>query len=89
MNAANPKSVLFAAAVLALVLPREIGATGGALVVANHFALEAAFYSVVALVLSHRAVADRYVAAKPILDRVSAGIMGALGLRLLLGRDPA
>ena len=61
INLPNPKSVLFAAAVLVAVFPAEIGAVESLVIVVNHFLVEVAFYTALALCLSTRAVATRYL----------------------------
>ena len=86
VNAGNPKSMLFAAAVIVVVFPQGLTAPQIALIVANHFVLEVAFYSLFALLLSSGAARRRYLAAKPVLDRIAASLLGALGLRLILER---
>lgn len=87
INVLNPKSVLFAAAVLVVIFPNDMGIGGTLFVAANHFVLEAVFYAGLAALLSRPAVSDRYLAAKLYLDRASAGVLGALGLRLLTDRS--
>lgn len=89
INLLNPKSVLFAAAVLVAVFPAGIGAAESLVIVANHFLVEVAFYTALAFCLSTRAVATRYMQAKTYIDRVAAAVLGALGLRLLLSRAEA
>ena len=87
INVLNPKSVLFAAAVLVVIFPSDMGAGGSLLITANHFVLEAIFYSALAFLLSRPAVSARYMAAKVYLDRAAAGVLGLLGLRLLTDRS--
>ncbi len=86
LNLGNPKSVLFAAAVLVVIFPPGLTAGEMTLVTVNHFALEAVLYGTLATVVSTPAVSRRYLALKVWLDRVSAAVMGALGLRLLFER---
>jgi threonine/homoserine/homoserine lactone efflux protein len=86
LNIGNPKSVLFAAAVLAVIFPPGLTAGEMAFVTLNHFGLEVALYGMLAAVVSTPAVSRRYLALKLWLDRVSAAVMGGLGLRLLLDR---
>ncbi len=84
VNLANPKSVFFAASVLVVIFPRELGTLEMVAIVANHFLVEVLVYSVLALALSAPAVASRYLRIKRWLDRFCAIVLGALGLRLLL-----
>jgi len=86
INLANPKSALFAAAVLVVIFPAGLGPAEMALIVANHLAVEILFYGAVALILSHGAARAAYLESKPLLDRIAGGILGLLGLRLLLDR---
>jgi threonine/homoserine/homoserine lactone efflux protein len=86
LNIGNPKSVLFAAAVLVVIFPPGLSPAEMAVVTLNHFGLEVALYAALAAVVSTPAVSRRYLALKLWLDRVSAAVMGALGLRLLLDR---
>ena len=89
LNLGNPKAVLFAAAVLVVIFPPDMGAAGIAFVALNHLALELVLYAALAAAIATPTVSRRYLALKPWLDRGAAVVMGALGLRLLLERDPA
>jgi threonine/homoserine/homoserine lactone efflux protein len=84
INLGNPKSVLFAAAVIIAVFPQTLSAGNIAVIVFNHFVLEAVFYTVVAVVLSTPAARHGYMRLKPMFDRIAALFLGAFGLRLLL-----
>lgn len=86
VNLANPKSVLFASAVLLVIFPKDITLADKAFVVANHLIVELICYTGFALLLSTPAARDGYLRAKTVMDRIAAGVMGALGLRLLLDR---
>ena len=79
VNLFNPKSVLFAAAVLVTVFPAGPGLADSVVIVANHFLVEIAFYAALAFGMSTQAVAKRYVWAKIYIDRAAAAILGALG----------
>lgn len=83
INLANPKSVLFAASVLVLIFPQNLTLFEKLVITANHFVLEIAFYSTIALVLTNPAVSKRYFSIKKYFDRLSAAVLGALGLKLL------
>lgn len=86
VNLANPKSVLFAAAVIVVVFPPNLSGVDIALVTLNHLTLEILFYSSCAFILSAPAARARYLRAKPALDRIAAVLLGGLGLKLLLQR---
>ena len=79
VNLFNPKSVLFAAAVLVTVFPVGIGLADSVVIVANHFLVEIAFYTALAFGMSTQAVAKRYMRAKIYIDRLAAAILSALG----------
>lgn len=86
VNLGNPKSVLFAAAVLVVVFPPDLSGAEVAFVALNHLTLEILFYTACAFMLSAPAARDRYLRAKPTLDRFAALLLGGLGLKLLLQR---
>ncbi len=86
VNLGNPKSVLFAAAVLVVIFPPGLGLADKSVIVLNHFAVEVAAYSALAAAMGGRAVARRYMALKRWLDRGAALVLGGLGLRLLADR---
>ncbi len=86
VNLANPKSVLFAAAVLVVIFPPGLTMTQKAMIATNHLLVEIVAYTGIAIVLSTQSVARRYIRAKKWLDRITAIILGGLGMRLLLDR---
>lgn len=86
VNLGNPKSVLFAGAVLVVIFPAGLGLRDGAMVIAAHFLLELLGYALIALTLSHPAARAGYLRAKLWIDRIAGVVLGALGLRLLLSR---
>lgn len=89
VNLFNPKSVLFAAAVLVTVFPAGLGIGDSLAIVANHFAVEVVFYSILAASMSTPVVATRYMRAKRWIDRGAATVLGALGMGMLLNRTNA
>ena len=86
INLGNPKSVLFSAAVLAVIFPPELTPAVKALIFSNHLAVEWIVQPTLAILLSTEAIRRRYLGAKTITDRIAAGVLGALGLRLLADR---
>ncbi|MCP4822477.1 MAG: LysE family translocator [Shimia sp.] len=86
INLMNPKSVLFAAAVLVVIFPPDMTLGDTLLVIANHLLVEWIVYTAIAVGMSSEAVSRRYLRGKLWLDRVAATVLGALGLRLLLER---
>ena len=88
VNLANPKSVLFAAAVLVVIFPAGLPPAQVALIVTNHLLLEVTGYALIALVLSRPAARAAYLGARRWLDRGAALVLGALGARLALPASP-
>ena len=86
VNLANPKSVLFAAAVIVVIFPAGLAPLDAGLIVANHLIVEMVLYTFIALVFSTPRARTVYLRAKTLLDRGAACVMGALGLRLLMTR---
>ena len=89
VNLLNPKSLLFAAAVLVAVFPAGISVIHTVVIVINHFLVEVAFYTILAFCMSTQAVSERYIRAKASIDRGAAGVLGVLGVRLVLSRVEA
>ncbi len=86
VNLANPKSVLFAAAVLVVIFPPSLTQVQKMVIAGNHLIVEIIAYTGFALVLSRPSVSRQYLRAKPVLDRVTAIVLGAFGVRLILDR---
>ena len=86
VNLLNPKSVLFAAAVLIVVFPPNMSAAENATIVGNHLLVELAFYTALAFGMSSELIAAGYLRAKVYMDRSASLILGALGVRLLISR---
>lgn len=86
VNLSNPKSILFAAAVIVVIFPAGLNFSQMAIIAANQIALESVFYTCLALILSHDIIRRRYLGIKPVLDRIAATMLGALGLKLLTDR---
>lgn len=84
VNMGNPKSMLFAAAVIVVVFPTTLTAPQIAFVAFNHLCLELLFYTILAMVLGAPAARHRYLSLKTVLDRIAATLLAGLGLRLLL-----
>lgn len=86
VNLANPKSVLFASAVLLVIFPEGLSLSEKAFIVFNHFAIEVTAYALFAALLSTPAARALYLRAKVWMDRAAAFVLGALGLRMLWDR---
>ncbi|MEL7098951.1 MAG: LysE family translocator [Pseudomonadota bacterium] len=87
VNAGNPKSMLFAAAVIVVVFPEGLAARDIAFITLNHLVVELAFYALFALALGSAPARRGYLSLKPVFDRIAATLLGALGLRLILDRS--
>ncbi|MEP3639423.1 MAG: LysE family transporter [Paracoccaceae bacterium] len=86
VNLGNPKSALFAAAVIVVVFPKGLDARDIGLIVANHWLLEILFYTLCATALSSDSARKGYLGFKPVFDRIAATLLGAFGLRLIVER---
>jgi threonine/homoserine/homoserine lactone efflux protein len=86
LNMGNPKSMLFAAAVIVVVFPQGLAVIDIAIIVLNHWLLELAFYTLFATLLGSPVARRGYLGLKPLFDRIAATLLGALGLRLILER---
>ena len=86
INVLNPKSVLFAAAVLVVIFPPQMTHLETAAVVLNHLVVEVIFYTLLAFGMTTKTVRDAYLRAKVYIDRSASVVLGALGIRLLFNR---
>jgi len=86
VNILNPKSVLFAAAVLVVIFPPDLTLGEKLFITANHLAVEVTVYALLSAALSQAPVREGYLRAKPVIDRITAVILGGLGARLLAER---
>lgn len=86
INVLNPKSVLFAAAVLVVIFPASMSWTDNVIVVVNHLAIEVIFYIALAFGMSTAAVRKTYLKMKFYIDRFASVVLGGLGIRLLADR---
>lgn len=86
VNLGNPKSVLFAAAVLVVIFPPDLSLAAKFLIFFNHLVVETIAYAALAWLASRQSVNRRIERAKPVFDRITALVIGAFGLRLLIDR---
>jgi threonine/homoserine/homoserine lactone efflux protein len=88
----NPKTAVFYASVFAAMLPASPPVSLLIALPPLVFAVETAWYAIVALSLSAAYPRKLYLRAKPWADRLAGTLMGLLGLRLILdavgGRRP-
>ena len=86
INVLNPKSVLFAAAVLVVIFPASMSWTDNLIVVVNHLVIEVIFYVALAFGMSTSVVNKTYLKMKVYIDRFASVVLGGLGIRLLADR---
>lgn len=79
----NPKTAIVYASVFAAFLPISISPILGISILLSVFAVEAGWYSIVAVLLSARKPRGVYLAFKAWIDRTAGLIMGALGVKLV------
>ena len=84
LNLSNPKSVLFAAAVLIAIFPGGMSLSAKSLVIVNHFFVEVIFYVLLASVMGGVAIRAKYLSRKLYLDRFAAAVLFALAVRIFL-----
>ncbi|WP_019938993.1 LysE family translocator [Bordetella sp. FB-8] len=80
----NPKTAIVYGSVFVSLLPQHPPAWCYAALPAIVFTIEAGWYTVVALCFSSQRPRSLYLRAKAWIDRLSAGVIAALGLRLIL-----
>ncbi|MRX50346.1 LysE family translocator [Paracoccus sp. S-4012] len=84
LNLSNPKPALFYGAVLLSIFPGLHGFAGPALIYLVSLTCELVFYVLVTLLMSTGPMRRRYFGAKTWIDRIAAGLIGALGVTLIL-----
>ncbi|HWT60382.1 MAG TPA: LysE family translocator [Rhizobium sp.] len=80
----NPKTIIVYASLFAALLPRTVPLDLIIALPLGVFAVEAGWYSIVAMAFSARHPRRLYLAAKSWIDRTAGVVMGGLGLRLIL-----
>jgi threonine/homoserine/homoserine lactone efflux protein len=85
LNVSNPKPILFFSSLFLSVFPDPFTPASGAAVYLSMLGLELTFFTAVALTLTTPRIRARALRAKPVIDRVAALVIGALGLWLLAG----
>ncbi|MGK9164909.1 LysE family transporter [Inquilinus limosus] len=85
----NPKAAIVYGSIFAAFLPAQVPAWTFAVLLPAIFAIEAGWYTIVALVFSADRPRAVYLCWKRWFDRAAGSVMGALGLRLILGAGRA
>jgi threonine/homoserine/homoserine lactone efflux protein len=80
----NPKTAIAYGSIFAALLPQHPPLWSYFALPPLVFAVEAGWYTVVAMYVSSRRPREMYAKAKAWIDRIAAGAIGALGLRLIL-----
>jgi threonine/homoserine/homoserine lactone efflux protein len=79
----NPKAAIVYGSVFSAALPRDPSWLLTALVVPTIFAIEFGWYTLVALAFSSGRARESYIRGKAWIDRLAAGAMGLLGVKIL------
>jgi threonine/homoserine/homoserine lactone efflux protein len=85
----NPKTAIWYGSIFAALLPQHPPLWCYLILPPMIFAIEAGWYAVVALCFSSRRPREIYLRAKKWVDRVAAGAIAALGLRLIFAAHKA
>lgn len=80
----NPKTIIVYASIFAALLPKVIPTGLFFALPLGVFAVEAGWYTIVALAFSAQHPRRLYLAAKNWIDRMAGAVMAGLGLRLIL-----
>jgi threonine/homoserine/homoserine lactone efflux protein len=85
----NPKTAVVYGSVFAALLPHYLPLSATLSLPFLVFLVEAGWYSIVAFSLSSESSRAAYLRSKMHVDRVAAGVMGLLGLKLIAAARPA
>jgi len=85
----NPKTAIWYGSIFAALLPQHPPLWCYLILPPMIFAIEAGWYTIVALCFSSRRPRELYLRAKKWIDRVAAGAITALGLRLIFSAHKA
>ncbi len=83
-NLANPKAVVFLAAIFTTVFPTMPTGGQALLVLGNQLLLEVSFFALLTVGLTLPGFQRRYIAFKSQCDRAAAAILGVLALRVAI-----
>jgi threonine/homoserine/homoserine lactone efflux protein len=83
----NPKALVVYGSIFAALLPPDLPRSASVILPFLVFTVEAGWYSIVALALSSATPRRAYLRCKAHIDRVTGGVLGLLGLKLLFSAD--
>jgi len=84
----NPKTAIVYGGIFAAFLPSDLPRSAVVSLPFLVFAVEAGWYSLVALALSTESSRAAYLRSKVHIDRIAGGVMGLLGLKLVVSVRP-
>ena len=79
----NPKTAIAYASIFTALLPADPPSCVAWVILPTIFLIETGWYAIVAIVFSSEGPRRSYLGAKPFIDRLAAGVMGFLGLKLI------
>ena len=81
-NLANPKAVIFIAAIFSTILPAGMSIAAKGQILLLHFTIEAVFYTGCAIILTTQRARAGYLRLKRVFDRCAAILLGGMALRM-------
>ena len=79
----NPKTAIAYASIFTALLPADPPAWAAGVILPTIFLIETGWYAIVAVVFSSDGPRRSYIGAKFLIDRLAAGVLGLLGVKLL------
>jgi threonine/homoserine/homoserine lactone efflux protein len=79
----NPKTAIAYASIFTALLPVDPPTWLAWVTLPTIFLIETVWYAIVAIVFSSEGPRRRYLGAKPLIDRLAAGVIGLLGVKLI------
>lgn len=79
----NPKTAIAYASIFTALLPADPPTWVAWVILPAIFLIETGWYAIVAIVFSSEGPRRRYLGAKPVIDRLAAGVLGLLGVKLI------
>jgi threonine/homoserine/homoserine lactone efflux protein len=79
----NPETAIAYASIFTALLPADPPTWVAFIILPAIFLIETGWYAIVAIVFSSEGPRRRYLGAKPLIDRLAAGVIGLLGAKLI------